>query len=472
MGCVEFLLRVLHAPCIAAAVVLGGCSLEPEYSRPEVPLSETFAEPHSFSEQKTDGPAIANVHWWDVFKDERLQALLKEALDHNRDLALAFSRIDEAQALITFTRANQFPFLNGRGGVSRGDGGEVFPQQSSFAGFGELTFEVDLWGKLRNATDAQRANLLASEYAAATIRISLLSQVADLYFALIDLDARIEISKRTLVNRESVTMLLDTRLSKGIIPEIDLNQAQIEEALVGVNLVALERERAVTEHAMRVLLGRANNAIERSPSLVALGVQLSLPAGVPANVLSNRPDLLALEEGIRAQLFLEGVAQAQRLPSLQILGTLGLTSAETSSFFDSDSKSWSIGGNLFSPFLNYGQNEARVEAQRARVEQARQSYEAGVLNALREVEDALIEISTFYKEYGWREKQLRAAKNASYLSRARYDAGIVTYVEVLDLDRSYYSAELAASQTYRRYLGSVAKLYRTLGGGWERAAAK
>jgi multidrug efflux system outer membrane protein len=192
--------------------------------------------------------------------------------------------------------------------------------------------------------------------------------------------------------------------------------------------------------------------------------------------LSSKIDVskftVAGKPGIRAQLFLEGVAQAQRLPSLQILGTLGLTSAETSSFFDSDSKSWSIGGNLFSPFLNYGQNEARVEAQRARVEQARQSYEAGVLNALREVEDALIEISTFYKEYGWREKQLRAAKNASYLSRARYDAGIVTYVEVLDLDRSYYSAELAASQTNRRYLGSVAKLYRTLGGGWERAAAK
>lgn len=466
MGSIAFSFRSVSASCVAVAVILGGCSLDPDYSRPEVPLSTTFLEPHS------EAAGVVNLHWWDVFKDQPLQSLLKEALENNRDLALAFARIDEAQALITFTRASQFPFLNGRGGVTRGDGGEVLPQQSAFSGFGELTFEVDLWGKLRNATDAQRANLLASEYAAATIRISLLSQVADLYFSLIDLDARIEISKRTLKNRESVTTLLDARLSKGIIAEIDVNQAQIEEAAVAVNLVALEREKAVTEHAMRVLIGRASGVVVRSPSLTSLGVQLSLPAGVPADLLTNRPDLLSLEQGIRSQLFLEGVAQAQRLPSLQILGTLGLSSAETNSFFDSNSKSWSIGGNLFTPFLNYGQNQARVEAQRARVEQARKSYEAGVLNALREVEDALIEIATFFKEFEWREKQLKAAKNASYLSRARYDAGIVTYVEVLDLDRSYYNAELFASQTYRRYLGSIAKLYRALGGGWEREVAR
>jgi multidrug efflux system outer membrane protein len=442
-------------------LLISGCSLAPNYQRPEVPLPKEYTEVH------VDGESVANLKWWGIFGDPKLQTLLKEALNNNRELGLALARIEESKALVGFTRADQFPFLNVKSAIGRNDSGSDVAGVSAFNILGDLTFEVDLWGKLRNATAAQRAILLSTSYAMQTVTISLISQVSELYFRLIDLDHRVQISKGTLTNRRKAKNIISERFSKGIVSELELNQSQIEELSVDVNLTILERERRLVEHALLQLLGRSSGVIERSVSLEKIEILKNMPADIPAKILERRPDLLALEENIRAQFMLEGVAEAQRYPNLQILGTLGLGNFSGTDIFNEDAKSWSIGGNLFSPLLNLNKNQSRVDAQKARIEQAKRSYEGAVLSSIREVEDALIEIQTFEKEYKQRQTQIKYSINANTLTRARYDNGITSYVEVLDIERSRYNAELGASVAYRSYLSSLVKLYRTLGGGWD-----
>jgi multidrug efflux system outer membrane protein len=441
--------------------VISACNFAPDYERPDVPLPVTYTEPH------VDGTSIANIPWWSVFADEKLQLLIKEALANNKDVGLAMARIEESKAIVTFTRSDQFPFLNARADYGRGDLGLELPAAGSLSILGELTFEVDLWSKLRNATQAQRALLLSSTYGLQTTIISLISQVAELYFTLIDIDARIAISRETVKNRRVAKDIIAQRFQKGIVSELELNQAQIEEITVQVNLIALERAQKLAEHALWVLLGKTSGGIERKASFYANAITLSMPSDVPAAILQRRPDLLALEENLKAQFSLEGSAIAQRLPSLQILGTLGLASVSSTDVFGNDTQTWSIGGSLFSPLLNYGKNEARVDAQKARVEQAKRIYEDAVIKSVREVEDSLIEIQTYEREFKQRREQIKVSRNANILTRARYDNGVATYVEVLDIERSRYTAELDASLTYRRYLTSLAKLYRALGGGWD-----
>jgi multidrug efflux system outer membrane protein len=195
-------------------------------------------------------------------------------------------------------------------------------------------------------------------------------------------------------------------------------------------------------------------------------METQIPTGVPAALLERRPDLLGLEESIQAELYLEGVAQAQRLPTIDILGSIGLTSRTDSNFFSSSAHSWAVGGGLFSPLIDWGKNISRVEAQQARVDQAKYSYENAVLSAVSEVEDALSEIDTYKREHDRRVLQIKAATNADKLSRARYNDGVTAYIEVLDVERSLFSAELNASLAYRNYLSSLVRLYKALGGGW------
>lgn len=441
--------------------LVSACSLAPTYERPEIAL------PDAYTEQHINGDISSNLKWWDIFKDKKLKSLIEEALANNRDLALAVARIEESTALIGFTRADQFPFLNIKSNFSRADFGSNISPVGSGALLGDLTFEVDLWGKLRNATDAQRAVLLSNVHNMHAIKVSLISRIAELYFTLIDYDQRIKISKETLINRRKAKNIISERFSKGIVSELELNQAQIEEVSVDVTLTALERERKLVEHALVQLLGKSYGSIERAASLEGIDIIKTMPADVPAKILEKRPDLLALEDTIRAQLLLEGVAEAQRYPSIQILGTIGLSNTQSTDIFADNPQSWSIGGGLFSPFLNMNKNIFRVEVQQARVEQAKRTYENAVFNSVREVEDSLTEIQTFHKEYQQRATQIKYALNANILTRARYDNGIASYVEVLDIERSRYTAELSASIAYRLYLSSLAKLYRSLGGGWE-----
>jgi multidrug efflux system outer membrane protein len=442
------------------SLVCVGCSFTPVYERPEVKL------PSNFSEQHQQGESIANIKWFDIFKDQQLQALVKEALENNKDLKKAAARIEESSAVLGFTRSDQFPSLDIVGSANRSDLGFAFKPINSYGLFGSLSYEVDLWGKYSSATQAGRADLFATTYGYNTLTISLISQVADLYFRLIDIGQRVNIAEQTLKNRTHARQIIEQRLEKGIIPELDLNQAQIEEYDVKASLQGFKRELGLTEHALLILLGRTEGAIARSLVLSEKLLSQKIPTGIPANLLVRRPDLLALENQIKSNLSREGVAWADRFPSIDIGGTLGLASNSRLDFFDADAQSWSVGGSLFSPLLNMDRFSSRLQAQEARTKQAKLEYENAVIKAVQEVQDSLTEINTFHDEYKNRQGQVKASKNANILSRARYDDGVTGYLEVLDVERSRFNSELRSSIALRSYLSSIVKLYRALGGGW------
>lgn len=445
-------------------VLLAGCTLGPDYQRPEL------EEPTQFREHKASGESIANITWWNLFQDEKLQLLIETAIEENKDLRVAFSRIVEAYAAVTIVRSDQFPTIDVGASAGRGsESEEIDPNAKTddifFVG-ADLFFEIDFWGKLRRATEAQRAELLATEAAYLNVTITLVSDVASTYFLLHDLDERLLISKRTLKARLDNLEIIQARFDKGTVPELDVNQAQIEVAIAEVSIASLDRSIIQTENALRILLGRNPGPVARGVSLENQIIPPSVPTGLPSELLQRRPDLIAAEERLHAQTARIGVAQALRYPSFVLTGSLGYESTELSDINSSDARTWNIFGNIFQPIFNAGRLKAQVDVEIARAEQAALLYEQAFQQALREVEDALVAIRTFSHEYTARSKQVVAARNAARLSRARYNGGVVDYLEVLDSERTLFSAELAESEAIQQYLNSIVRLYKALGGGW------
>ncbi len=447
-------------------MLLASCKLGPDYERPEIDA------PVEFIQTIDAGDAFANMPWWEIFNDERLTELIELALRENKDLAIATARIEEARARLGFVRADLIPRVDGQAGASRGINSvsQFIPGlgiQENYLVAADVFYEIDLFGKLRRSTEAARAELLATEYAKQTVITSLIADVASAYFLLRDLDARTEIATRTLATRRNATAIIQERFNKGIVPKLDVNQAQIEEADAAATLAQVRRQDGQTENLLNVLIGRNPQRILRGLELVDQTSPPRIPVGLPSELLERRPDVRAAEQLLAAQTASIGVAEALRWPSLSLTGSLGLASNELSDFTSSDNKIWNIGANLAGPIYNAGANKRRVEIERARAEQALGQYELAVLVAFREVEDALIAIETLRDESDAREFQVRAARSASTLSRARYNGGVTSYLEVLESDRSLFRAEISASSVRREQLGSVVALYKALGGGWE-----
>lgn len=449
---------------ISVAVLLASCVVGPDYERPEI---ET---PEEFRQRISTGASISNTPWWQLFEDEQLERLIIIALEESKDLAIATARLDETRARLGFVRADQFPRLDGVVDATRGNLlSQVLPGagvQNNYVLAAELSFEVDLFGKLRRSTEAARAELLASEDARFTVLISLIADVASTYFLLRDLDERREISAHTLKTRRKSTQLVRARFANGTVPKLDVNQAEIQEAQAAVELAVFERRVIQTENLLNILLGRNPGAIARGASIEDQVMPPEVPAGLPSELLERRPDVRSAEQSLAAQTARIGVAEALRFPSLSLTATAGYASTELTQLTDSNLAIWNIGANFFAPLFNAGQNKRRVEIEVARTEQLLNQYELTVLQAFREVEDALVAIRTLRDESTAREMQVRAARSAAFLSRARYFGGVTSYLEVLDTERSLFRTELAASAVRRAQLVAVVDLYKALGGGW------
>jgi multidrug efflux system outer membrane protein len=300
------------------------------------------------------------------------------------------------------------------------------------------------------------------------------ADVASLYLLLLDLDDRVDIAQRTVVTRQQSLDIIQARFDRGTVPLIDVNQAQIELADAEAALAALQRELQQAENLLSVLMGQNPGPIVRTPGGEERLFTIDIPAGLPSELLERRPDVRQASQQLAAQTARIGVAEALRFPSLGLTGSLGLASNDLDDFLSGDNKVWGLSANLFGPILDAGRNKARVEAEIARTEQALKNYELTVLRAFQEVDDSLVDIQTFRDEARARERQMIAARSATTLSRARYDGGVTSYLEVLESERSLFSAELLASSTQREQLVSVVTLYKALGGGWlteEEAAA-
>jgi multidrug efflux system outer membrane protein len=443
-------------------ISLSGCTLGPDFVKPDM------TPPASYRTDIMPAVSADELKWWELFDDPVLYDLVTVALENNKDVKLAVSRMDEARASLGFTRADQFPRLDLQGGANRGTfSGGVRSEDTNYYAYiaPVLSWEIDFWGKFRRATESARAALLASEYGVKTVQLALVSQVASTYYLLLDYHQRLAISKATLKSRMESMRIVGLRFEKGTVPEIDLNQAQIQTEIAVESIPFYERLIANTENALSVLLGRFPGAIATGKELKRQDLPPDIPAGIPSGVLARRPDGAEAMYALQAQTAQIGVAQALRLPAINLTGLLGVATSEVSNI-QSDGGVWSIGGSLLGPIYDFGKNQRRVEIEEALTEQARYRYENAVLTALREVDDALVDIEMLRRQTAAIERRLKAAANANFLSKERYDKGVTSYLEVLDSERTLFEVELGNSERHQQLFNAYVRLYKALGGGW------
>jgi multidrug efflux system outer membrane protein len=446
-------------------VLTAGCmSLGPDYERP------TTLMPKSYYGIQAVNESVADMDWWELFEDPQLQMLIGEALRDNRDLQQAVARVNEVRARYYNVRADQFPTLDGSAGAGRGNAAERFIPgagiEDTYSASLTAGYEVDLWGRYRRSTEAARADLLASVENQRTVLITLVADTASTYLLLRDLDARVVIAEDTLTARKGSTRIIQARFDKGTVPLLDVNQAQIEEADAMARLASQRRQQQEAENALNVLIGSNPRKIIRGRSLRGQMYPIEIPPGLPATLLERRPDIRAAEQQLAAQTARIGVAKALRFPSISLTANGGYISDDLDDLLESDSELWDIRIDILGPLFDAGKRKAQVDVEVARTDQVLKEYEQTILEAMQEVEDALAGIKYYREELTARSMQLRAARSASKLSRARYDGGITDYLEVLDSDRSLFDAQLSQSVVERLQLVSVVRLYKALGGGW------
>jgi multidrug efflux system outer membrane protein len=454
------------------ALALSSCMVGPKLEKPVVDSEEQFRF------DSIAGDSMLNLAWWDMFADPILDSMIYTALEHNQDVLIAMSRIEQAYAVLGVSKADLWPQF---GYDVSGSYGEPSTAGSGSGAGGHVNitpnvyWELDFWGKVRRSNQAARAEIAASEEALRMVQIGIITAVADGYFQLLDYDQRLEIARRTWDTRKESLWIIDQCFQQGTVPELDLNQAQQQEAIAATAIPVYERAVARTENYLSILLGQNPRNLERG-RLDEQVFLLDIPVGLPSELLQRRPDLVQAEQYFYAETARIGVMQAMRFPSFSITAAAGVASSELSSLFSTEALMYSVGGSILGPIFNWGKNKRRVEIQKETARQALLRYEQAVLNAFREVDDALIDVETYEREVESTERQRKAASNAARLSRARYDGGQTAYLEVLDTERSLFNAELDNSAVKGALLSSYIYLYKALGGGWitpeEEAAAE
>jgi multidrug efflux system outer membrane protein len=318
---------------------------------------------------------------------------------------------------------------------------------------------------LRRLNEAPLAAYLSTEYGLKSVRLSLVSEVANTYLLVKEYKASLDISLQTLQLRDSSVRLVQARFDEGYAAEIDLNQAQIQRAIAASAVPVFDRLLKQAQNALSILVGEAPQEINPGTPLDEFTIVPDIPVGLPSELLTRRPDLLESEQFIIAQNALVGVAVANRFPSLSLTGALGVASNDLSTLTSSGA-AWNVGASLFGPLFQWGQNKRRVDIERSRLEQTYLSYEAQVLNAFREVENALVGIENYKLEVEARSQHVQAAVQAQYLSNERYDKGVTSYLEFLESQRQAFEAQLGYISAKRSLLSSYVELYRAMGGGW------
>ncbi|MCB0496505.1 MAG: efflux transporter outer membrane subunit [Cyclobacteriaceae bacterium] len=453
----------LSAAVLVILVVVSSCKVGPNFEKPDNP------QPATFRFDSLEADTVVNLRWWELFGNPELDTLITIGLKENKDVLKAASRVEQARITVGFTKVDIYPSVGIAGAATVGNmvGGQPLNDAAGiYYGGLSLAWEIDFWGKIRRATEAAKANYVASEYGMRSVQISLISQIAQTYFQLLDFKRRLRISEQTVKVREEGLKIIQSRFDRGVVPEIDLNQAQIQLAIAKAAVPYYKRNVALTENALSVLLGRSPQEVQSTIDLVDQPYPPAIPAGIPSTLLERRPDILQAENILHAETANVGVAEALRYPSISLTGFGGVAASHQLSQAVSGDLAWSAGAGLVSPLLNWGKNKRRAEIQREVAQQALLNYEQQILIAFKEVDDALISVSTYQKEVEARELQVKAAVNARNLSQKRYDGGVTSYLEVLENDRSAFDAELQYSQARQQLINSYILLYKALGGGW------
>ncbi|MDQ5910705.1 MAG: outer membrane protein multidrug efflux system [Pseudomonadota bacterium] len=451
---------------VAVGLALGGCaSVGPDYERPAVEA------PVNWQVSIQQANELANTRWWEQFQDPVLNELLQMALQDNKDVKIAAARVEEYLGRYGATRADQFPQV----GVNA-DGSRTRNSESSGITLGEnpansyqidlgVSFELDLWGKLRRATEAARADLLAIEENRRTVILTLVSQLANAYVQLLDYDKRLAVTRATLQTRSESVRINGLRFKAGLISEMDYQQAIAEYQSAAVQVPVLEKQIAQQENAISLLLGRNPGRIVRGKGLDQL-VLPTVPGGLPSDLLERRPDIRQAEQQLISANAQIGVAKAAFFPSISLTGLLGTASTDLSDLFKGSSNTWQFAGSLTQSIFTGGRLTGNLQAAEALQQQALLTYQQTIQNAFAEVDNALIEIAKLREQLKDEAAQVKALQRYLDLATLRYQNGYSDYLTVVDAERNLYTAQLQYVQDQGSLFTALVNLYKTLGGGW------
>jgi NodT family efflux transporter outer membrane factor (OMF) lipoprotein len=463
----------LLAFAAVAMTLLAGCMLGPDYQRPTLPLPAQYrdAEPPPPGREAF---SLADLQWFELFRDDSLQALVHTALQQNYDVRIAVARITEAQAQLGVTRSFLFPQLDANGTVARDRlSEERFLSAPSGKNEGNtfllglsLIYEIDLWGRLRRETEAARAELLSTEWAQRAILVSLVANVARTYFELRELDLDLEIARRTFASREKSLRLTRSRQEQGIATRLDIRQAEQLLYTAAARIPDLERLITQKENEIRLLLALPPGDIRRGLPLTEQPLPPEVPAGLPAALLERRPDIRQAEEVLVAANARIGSAKALYFPTFSLTGFLGLESDDLKDFATASARTWTIGLGLLQPIFNAGRIRSINEAAAARQLQTLAQYEQVIQTAFREVSDALVGYRKSREQRVQQELLVAALVDSAALANTRFLGGIDSYLQVLDAERQLFDAELELARVRDSELLNLVQLYKALGGGW------
>ncbi len=453
------------------AAALAGCMVGPDYKRP------TLDMPKSWRFEDAAAIDTANTAWWGQFDDPVLNDLIQIALQENKDAKIAAARVEQFLGQYGTTRAALFPQVGAGASASRQRASQVTgptplenfsnanPTFSNYEIYLNANWEIDLWGKLRRANEAARADLLSSEDARRAVVLTLVSSVANSYVNLRDLDKQYEIAKQTAGVREESYKLFKLRFEGGIISELELSQvkSEYEEALSRIPVY--EKLIAQQENALSVLLGRNPGPIPRGKSVDEL-VLPGIPAGLPSDLLANRPDIRQAEENLMSANANIGVAKAQYFPTISLTGILGFASNDLSKLFTSAGGAWAFGVPVTAPIFTAGAIAGQVKAAEAVQQQLLIRYQQAIQTAFREVDDALVDQKRSREQLEAQGQQVGTLRQYARIARLRFDEGYTSYLEVLDAERSLFNAQLSYAQTQGTIFQSLVNVYKAMGGGW------
>jgi outer membrane protein, multidrug efflux system len=456
---------------MAGALLNLGCTVGPRYKRPTVTVPGSYRGAGPEQAAQSQIASLGDQKWWDVFQDEQLRTLIRTALRQNYDLRIAASHVLEAQAQLGITRADQFPTLSGGAVIA-----DVRSAQSKFLpAFETSTGQVnssaawglDFWGQYRRATEAARANLLASQWAQQEVVSTLVADVAGAYFQLRALDLQLEISKRTLNSRQESLRLTRVLADGGATSLLDVRQAEQLVFTASAEVPSLEQQIEQQEDLLSILLGQNPGDVPRGQALTEQRQPPEVPAGLPSALLERRPDIREAEDQLIAANAEIGVAKAAYFPQISLSGTGGFQSSALSNLFSGPAGAWTFGASLTQPIFTAGRLRSGVRLADARQKTAMLVYQQSIQAAFRSVSDALV---AYRKTREFREQEellFQSAQDAARLSHMRYTGGVTGYLEVLTNETNAFSAELAVVQARQNELLALVQLYEALGGGWQ-----
>jgi NodT family efflux transporter outer membrane factor (OMF) lipoprotein len=460
-----------------AALLLAACTVGPNYKRPIVPVPAGFRAPEPLAPSQAE--SFADLKWFDVFKDEKLQELIRTALTQNYDLRDAVTRVEASRAALGITRSDQYPQFaaGGEVDINRLSRGGATPLPAAFLpnqnrNFGSaalqlLSFEIDIWGKLRRATEAARANLLSAEETRQAVVSTLVSDVATAYLSMRELDYELEISKRTLQTREESLSLTQQRQTGGVATRLDLRQAEQLVYTAAETIPGIQQQIEQRENQISLLLGENPGGVARGRSLIEQDLPPQVPPGLPSALLERRPDIRAAEQDLIAANAEIGVARAAYFPQVSLSGLLGGTSTQLTSLFSGPNSTWSLIPQVTQPIFTAGRIKSGVRLAEATREHALVQYQKTIQTAFTEVSDALIAHQRVRESREKQEALEVALEDRLRLAYMRYRGGVDTQLNALDADRDLFQAQFTLAELRLQELLSVVQLYKALGGGWQ-----